>query len=75
MGRPGPRLCAVAAVLLLLSGASTPALAQKPKLRVWLLRTYVPDANRALEATIAEWGRQKNADTTIEYFTFDDIET
>ncbi len=75
MGRPGPRVCAIVAVLVLLSGASTPALAQKPKLRVWLLRTYVPDANRALETTIAEWGKQKNADTTIEYITFDDIET
>jgi ABC-type glycerol-3-phosphate transport system substrate-binding protein len=63
------------AVLLLLSGAPLPASAQKPKLRVWLLRTYVPDANKALEASIAEWGRQKNVDPAVEYFTFDDIET
>lgn len=61
--------------LLLLGGAARPAGAQKPTLRVWLLRTYVPDANKALEDTIAEWGRQTNVDTQIEYFTFDDIET
>ncbi len=63
------------AILLLLPGAPRPASAQKPKLRIWLLRTYVPDANKALETSIAEWGRRKNVDTAVEYFTFDDIET
>ena len=66
---------ALAVLLLLVAGAATPAQAQKPRLRVWLLRTYVPDANKALEASIAEWARQKNVETSIEYFTFDDIET
>jgi multiple sugar transport system substrate-binding protein len=65
----------VVGAVLLLGSAAGPALAQRPKLRVWLLRTYVPDANKALEASIAEWGRKKNVDTAIEYFTFDDIET
>jgi multiple sugar transport system substrate-binding protein len=61
--------------ILLVAGLVVPASAQKPKLRVWLLRTYVPDANQALEAAIAEWGRRKNVEPAIEYFTFDDIET
>ncbi len=75
MTRGRLRVSVLVVLLLLLPGASTPARAQKPKLRVWLLRTYVPDANKALETSIAEWGRQKNVDTAIEYFTFDDIET
>jgi multiple sugar transport system substrate-binding protein len=66
----------VLVVLLALAGLVDPASAQqKPKLRVWLLRTYVPDANKALEESIAGWGRQKNVETSVEYFTFDDIET
>src|SRR5437660_2010921 len=68
-------LTIVLAALLLLGGATTPASAQKPKIRVWLLRTYVPDANRALEDSIKRWAVSKNLDPVIEYFTFDDIET
>ncbi len=75
MSRFRQGVAALLALLVFLAGATAPVLAQKPKLRVWLLRTYVPDANRALEASIAEWGRQKSVDTAIEYFTFDDIET
>jgi multiple sugar transport system substrate-binding protein len=65
----------VLAVLLLLTGGSGPALAQKPKFRVWLLRTYVPDANRALEDSIKRWAASKNLEPVIEYSTFEDIET
>src|SRR5207244_12295410 len=71
-------LSIVLAALLLLAGAGSPALAQpaqKPKIRVWLLRTYVPDANHALEDSIKRWATSKNLDPVIEYFTFDDIET
>src|SRR5436190_9651348 len=71
-------LSIVLAALLLLAGAGSPALAQpaqKPKVRVWLLRTYVPDANHALEDSIKRWATPKGVDPVIEYFTFDDIET
>ncbi len=69
-------LAIVLVALLSLAGViDTASAQQKPKLRVWLLRTYVPDANKALEDSIAEWGRQKNVEPVIEYFTFDDIET
>jgi len=71
-------LSIVLAALLLLAGAGSPALAQpaqKPKIRVWLLRTYVPDANHALEDSIKRWATSKSLDPVIEYFTFDDIET
>src|SRR2546427_64963 len=75
MTPPVRALTIVLAALLLLGGATTPASAQKPKIRVWLLRTYVPDANRALEDSIKRWAVSKNLDPVIEYFTFDDIET
>ena len=68
-------LSVVLAALLLLSGVTTPAGAQKPKVRVWLLLTYVPDANHALEDSIKRWATAKGVDPVIEYFTFDDIET
>jgi ABC-type glycerol-3-phosphate transport system substrate-binding protein len=68
-------LSIVLAALILLGGASGPARAQKPKFRVWLLRTWVPDANRALEDSIKRWAASKNLDPVIEYSTFDDIET
>ncbi len=67
-------LSIVLAALLLLAGAGSPALAQpaqKPKIRVWLLRTYVPDANHALEDSIKRWATSKNLDPVIEYFTFE----
>src|SRR5881397_3547614 len=75
MTPPVRALSVVLAALLLLSGVTTPAGAQKPKIRVWLLRTYVPDANRALEDSIKRWATAKGVDPVIEYFTFDDIET
>src|SRR5205809_992258 len=71
-------LSIVLAALLLLAGAGSPALAQpaqKPKIRVWLMRTYVPDANHALEDSIKRWAASKNVEPVIEYCTFDDIET
>src|SRR2546421_9647700 len=75
MTPPVRALTIVLAALLLLGGATTPASAQKPKIRVWLLRTYVPDANRALEDSIKRWAASRNVEPVIEYFTFDDIET
>src|SRR5438093_1417672 len=75
MTPPVRALTIVLAALLLLGGATTPASAQKPKIRVWLLRTYVPDANRALEDSIKRWATAKNLDPVIDYCTFDDIET
>src|SRR5947208_10506232 len=68
-------LSIVLAALVLVTGGSGLALAQKAKFRVWLLRTYVPDANRALEDSIKRWAASKNVEPVIEYFTFDDIET
>lgn len=71
------KIKAVFLSLMVLSLINLPVLAwaQKPQLRVWLLRTYVPDANQTLEETIKAWGQKKNVDVVIEYMTFDDIET
>jgi multiple sugar transport system substrate-binding protein len=73
--RPRGLSIVLVASLLLVTAASGPALAQKAKLRVWLLRTYVPDANSALEDSIKRWAAAKGVEPVIEYFTFDDIET
>ena len=43
MNRVLRRVGAPLAVLLLVAGLSVPASAQKPKLRVWLLRNYASD--------------------------------
>src|SRR5216110_1202099 len=61
-------LSIVLAALVLVTGGSGLALAQKAKFRVWLLRTYVPDANRALEDSIKRWAASKNVEPVIEYF-------
>lgn len=57
--------------------ASAPAVTgqAKAKLRVWLLKTYVEDANKAAEANIQEWAGKNNADVEVQYYTFDDMQT
>lgn len=47
----------------------------KPKLRVWLLKTYVDSANKAAEANIQEWATKNNAEVEVQYYTFDDMQT
>src|SRR3990172_6164821 len=67
------RVLACGAILALLVGTAAPVVqAQKPQIRVWLLRTYIPDANKALEDVIQDWGKQNNFEPVIQYFTFDD---
>jgi multiple sugar transport system substrate-binding protein len=75
VSRGARRLAAILLAVLLLLPLPDLASAQRPRLRLWLLRTYVPDANQQLEATVAEWSRSRNVEVAIEYFTFDDIET
>ena len=48
------------------------ALAQKPLLKIWLLRTFVADANEVLERQIRDWAAMKNVDLSITYFTYAD---
>ncbi len=48
---------------------------QKPVLKVWLLRTFVSDANEVLERQIRDWAKEKNVELQIQYLTYADIGT
>lgn len=51
------------------------ALAAKPLLKVWLLRTFVADANEVLEKQIRDWAKAKGVELQIQYLTYADIGT
>ncbi|HEV2107578.1 MAG TPA: extracellular solute-binding protein, partial [Thermomicrobiales bacterium] len=79
-------LTATAAPLVLTPGAlakptrqspvfSAPAIRQNVELRLWILKTYVEPTNQAIEASAQRWAEQNNATVTIEYFTFEDMQT
>jgi multiple sugar transport system substrate-binding protein len=51
------------------------ASAAKPVLKIWLLRTFVADANEVLERQIRDWAAKENVDLSITYFTYADIGT
>jgi len=65
------------AVLAALPGAASPAPAVKKgaQLRLWILKTYVEPTNKAIEASAARWGAKHGASVTVEYFTFEDVQT
>lgn len=48
---------------------------QKPALKIWLLRTFVSDANEVLERQIRDWAKEKNVELQIMYLTYADIGT
>ncbi|MGI8644518.1 MAG: ABC transporter substrate-binding protein [Thermomicrobiales bacterium] len=54
---------------------SVPAIRQNVELRLWILKTYVEPTNLAIEASAQRWAEQNNATVTIEYFTFEDMQT
>ncbi|BDG60201.1 ABC transporter substrate-binding protein [Caldinitratiruptor microaerophilus] len=66
------------------SGAATGAAAgsapavtglAKPKLRIWLFKSFVTKGNEILEKQIRTWAEKKNVDVEIEFSTFNDIFT
>src|SRR5690349_16888987 len=71
----------------LLAGAlGTSALLSRPRpaapagkkgtsLRLWILKTYVEPTNKAIEASAQRWAQKHGASVTVEYFTFEDMQT
>ena len=44
-------------------------------LRLWILKTYVEPTNKAVEAAAQRWAQKHGAQVTVEYFTFEDMQT
>src|SRR5215470_13048232 len=52
-----------------------PAVKKGTSLRLWILKTYVEPTNKAIEASAARWAEKHGASVTVEYFTFEDVQT
>ena len=61
--------------LLALPRPAAPAVKKGTALRMWILKTYVEPTNKAIEASAARWGEKHGASVTVEYFTFEDMQT
>ena len=66
---------ASAALALPLRLDAAPAVKKGTALRLWILKTYVEPTNKAIEASAARWGEKHGASVTVEYFTFEDVQT
>ncbi|MGH7365795.1 MAG: hypothetical protein ACREK9_05240, partial [Candidatus Rokuibacteriota bacterium] len=61
--------------LLTLPKPAAPAVKKGASLRLWILKTYVEPTNKAIEASAQRWARKHGASVTVEYFTFEDMQT
>jgi multiple sugar transport system substrate-binding protein len=52
-----------------------PAVHKGANLRMWSLKTYVEPTNKAIEASAQRWAQKHGATVTVEYFTFEDMQT
>ena len=52
-----------------------PAQKKAANLRLWILKTYVEPTNKAIEASAARWAQKNGGSVTVEYFTFEDMQT
>jgi ABC-type glycerol-3-phosphate transport system substrate-binding protein len=66
---------AVGAGAALAVGRPAPAVIKGANLRLWILKTYVEPTNKAIEASAQRWAQKNGAAVTIEYFTFEDMQT
>jgi multiple sugar transport system substrate-binding protein len=66
---------ASAALALPLRLDAAPAVNKGTALRLWILKTYVEPTNKAIEASAARWAEKHGASVTVEYFTFEDMQT
>src|SRR5438034_429307 len=69
-----PGTCGSSAVLAL-AGPAVPAVKKGTSLRLWTLKTYVEPTNKAIEASAQRWAQKHGAAVTVEYFTFEDMQT
>src|SRR3989442_9224975 len=58
-----------------LPGVAGPAGKKAPSLRLSILKTYVEPTNKAIEAAAQRWAQKHGAAVTVEYFTFEDVQT
>jgi len=58
-----------------LPGVAAPAVKKGTSLRLWILKTYVEPTNKAIEAAAQRWAQKHGAAVTVEYFTFEDVQT
>src|SRR5262249_27509562 len=58
-----------------LPGFAAPAVKKGTSLRLWILKTYVEPTNKAIEAAAQRWAQKHGAAITVEYFTFEDVQT
>src|SRR5262245_35347519 len=67
---------AVGASAVLAAGSpAAPAVKKGTSLRLWILKTYVEPTNKAIEASAARWAEKHGGSVTVEYFTFEDMQT
>src|SRR5213080_450123 len=52
-----------------------PAQKKAASLRLWILKTYVEPTNKAIEASAQRWAQKNGGSVTVEYFTFEDMQT
>ncbi len=64
-----------ASATLALGARRAPAAIKGANLRLWILKTYVEPTNKAIEASAQRWAQKNNATVTVEYFTFEDMQT
>jgi ABC-type glycerol-3-phosphate transport system substrate-binding protein len=60
---------------LALPGVAAPAVKKGTTLRLWILKTYVEPTNKAIEASAQRWAGKHGGQVTVEYFTFEDMQT
>jgi multiple sugar transport system substrate-binding protein len=64
-----------ASAALALPGVGFPQVKKGASLRLWILKTYVEPTNKAIEASAQRWAQSHGASVTVEYFTFEDMQT
>ncbi|HEV8474233.1 MAG TPA: extracellular solute-binding protein [Methylomirabilota bacterium] len=64
-----------ATATLALPGVAAPAVKKGTTLRLWILKTYVEPTNKAIEASAQRWAGKHGGQVTVEYFTFEDMQT
>jgi ABC-type glycerol-3-phosphate transport system substrate-binding protein len=64
-----------ASAALALPNMAAPVVKKGASLRLWILKTYVEPTNKAVEAAAQRWAQKHGAQVTVEYFTFEDMQT
>ena len=57
------------------AATQAPASAAGASLKLWILKTYVEPTNKAIEESAQAWAKANKASVSVEYFTFEDMQT